>query len=170
MPHRRKIILTALMTIVLCVACDRLTKTAAELYLPKGKELSMAGGTVEFFYYENKGGIFSIEEPLPEGLRGPVFTAAVAAFLSAILLYLLFAPHPGMLSAVALSLVFGGALGNLLDRIGPHNRVIDFVSLCGGGYCTNIFNMADVAIVCGLALLTARAVFGLLRTGRRAAH
>jgi signal peptidase II len=65
-----------------------------------------------------------------------------------------------MLTLVALSLVLGGATGNLLDRVvrSPgflHGAVVDFVHV--GDFPT--FNVADSAITIGAVLLVIRALF-----------
>jgi signal peptidase II len=56
------------------------------------------------------------------------------------------------LSASALGLIIGGALGNALDRV-LHGAVADFVHLHWGSWSWYIFNVADVAIVAGVVLL-----------------
>ena len=56
------------------------------------------------------------------------------------------------LVAVAVGLVVGGALGNALDRI-VHGAVADFFSFHAYGFYWYVFNLADVAIVAGVALL-----------------
>jgi len=56
------------------------------------------------------------------------------------------------LTASALGLVVGGALGNLLDRL-RQGAVTDFLDFYIGSYHWPAFNLADVAIVCGVGLL-----------------
>lgn len=62
------------------------------------------------------------------------------------------------LTAVAIGLVMGGALGNGLDRL-IRPGVADFFSLHAFGYNWYIFNVADIAIVAGVAALLYDAVF-----------
>jgi signal peptidase II len=76
--------------------------------------------------------------------------------------------------AVALGLVLGGALGNLVDRIfrAPgflQGGVVDFISVFGpDGRVWPIFNAADSAIVCGGILGAVLAVRGIEFDGSRA--
>lgn len=59
---------------------------------------------------------------------------------------------PSSLIGAALGLVIGGALGNVLDRL-RHGAVTDFIDLHLRGYHWPAFNLADVAVVCGVAIL-----------------
>ena len=56
------------------------------------------------------------------------------------------------LTAVALGLLIGGAIGNTIDRI-IHGAVVDFVSLHAAGFYWYVFNLADVWVVAGVGLL-----------------
>lgn len=80
------------------------------------------------------------------------FFIAIAAVASALLIYLLRKPHNHRLLNLALALILGGAIGNLIDRI-RLGHVVDFVQVHGGGYFFPAFNVADSAITVGAALL-----------------
>ncbi len=67
------------------------------------------------------------------------------------------------LVAVAVGLVIGGALGNALDRI-VHGAVADFFSFHAWGFHWYVFNLADVAIVAGVALLLYDSLIGTKQT------
>lgn len=54
--------------------------------------------------------------------------------------------------AIALSLILGGAIGNIIDRF-LHGAVVDFVHLHAWGYSFYVFNLADSAISIGVVLL-----------------
>jgi signal peptidase II len=60
------------------------------------------------------------------------------------------AKHP--LQAGAIGILIGGAIGNTLDRV-LHGAVADFVLLHWGNWNWYVFNVADIAIVAGVALL-----------------
>lgn len=63
------------------------------------------------------------------------------------------------ITAAALGLVIGGALGNAVDRI-RFNAVVDFLDVHGWGYHWPAFNVADAAISVGLVLLLWESLFG----------
>jgi len=65
--------------------------------------------------------------------------------------------HP--VNAGALGLMIGGALGNALDRV-MHGAVADFYLFTLAGHEWYVFNIADVAIVAGVALLSYEMIFG----------
>jgi signal peptidase II len=62
------------------------------------------------------------------------------------------------LAAASFGLLIGGALGNALDRV-LHGAVADFVHLHWGTFSWYIFNVADIAIVAGVAVLLYDAFF-----------
>jgi signal peptidase II len=57
------------------------------------------------------------------------------------------------LRIAVLSLICGGGVGNLADRVRYHGYVTDFLNVGIGPVGTGIFNMADVALMTGMALL-----------------
>ena len=59
---------------------------------------------------------------------------------------------PGRLASIALGFVIGGALGNVVDRL-RHGAVTDFLDFHYGVWHWPAFNLADVGVVCGAALL-----------------
>jgi signal peptidase II len=79
------------------------------------------------------------------------FFLAVSIVISAAIVLLL-RRRQRPLSAFALALVLGGALGNVYDRV-TLGRVVDFIQLHAAGYYWPAFNVADSAISIGVALL-----------------
>src|SRR3546814_12793163 len=78
-----------------------------------------------------------------------------------ILLWLRRHPRDQHLVAIALSLIMGGALGNVIDRV-TRGYVVDFVDFYVGSWHFAAFNVADAAITCGAALL----LLDMLKIGR----
>lgn len=124
--------------------------------------MSFARDTFRLQYAENKGAFLSIGASLPENARGLLFTVGIGAIVLGILGYLLFVPALSHVTTVALSLIAGGGLSNLIDRIAYGGHVVDFLNIGLGGVRTGIFNIADVAIMVGVISLIVRS----LRHGR----
>jgi signal peptidase II len=81
-----------------------------------------------------------------------VFFIAIAVVASVWVVWLL-RRHPGQkLFCLALGMILGGAIGNLIDRVWL-GSVVDFVQVHSAGYFFPAFNVADSAITCGAALL-----------------
>jgi len=90
------------------------------------------------------------------------FFACFAILMSVVLVVWLLRLGPREhLMAAALSLVVGGAVGNLIDRV-LTGRVVDFIDLYVGDWHWPAFNVADSAITLGVALL----LLGNLRAGQ----
>jgi signal peptidase II len=153
---------TVLLVILSCIGFDQCTKWLAKTYLPKHDMISMAGDTVRILYVENRGAFLSLGASLPEKWRAILFTGAVAVLLAALTFYLLFFASIGRTMLAAFSLICGGGLSNLYDRIAYHGYVIDFLNLGIGPLRTGIFNAADTAILAGTLLL----FFAARRPGR----
>jgi signal peptidase II len=80
------------------------------------------------------------------------FFTAVAIAISAAIVYTLSRNGDNPVLCSSLSLVLGGALGNLYDRL-TLGHVVDFVQLHAAGYYWPAFNVADSAISIGVAIL-----------------
>jgi signal peptidase II len=145
--------LTVLLVILACLGFDQCTKWLAKTYLPKHDVISMAGDTVRIQYVENRGAFLSLGASLPDKWRAVIFTGAVAVLLAALTIYLLFFASLGRTKLAAFSLICGGGLSNLYDRIAYDGYVIDFLNLGIGPLRTGIFNGADTTIVVGTLLL-----------------
>jgi len=135
------------------VVVDQLTKAWAVAALGDGP-VSIVGDDVELRLSRNTGGAFSLFQGFTPLL------AILAVVLAIVLVRTLRRTDDGWL-VVALALVLGGAIGNLVDRLvrSPgflRGAVVDFVSV--GGFPT--FNVADAAITVGAVLLVARVLLG----------
>jgi signal peptidase II len=124
------------------IAADQASKAVVADTL-RTRNIDMLNGAIRLTYTRNTGAAFSI---LPSG--GLVFAVvAVAVSLGIVVYYRRVASGPALMRA-GLALVLGGAIGNLIDRI-RLGYVVDFIDL----RWWPVFNVADSAIVIGVALL-----------------
>ncbi len=138
------------------VACDQATKHVARQALEPGSHHDLLGGLVQFTLAENSGGFLSLGQALPLSLRLLVFTVATAFFIVAVFITLLRSlSAPTGLYHAGLALLAAGGLGNLVDRLLRGGLVTDFCILRIGSLHTGIFNLADVALLVGVALAIA---------------
>lgn len=109
-------------------------------------------GFFHLTYIRNPGAAFGLLADQGNGFRFVFFgiTSLVAVVLLGVLLYK--APQDQWLMPLAISLVLGGALGNLLDRI-RFGEVVDFLDFFVKDFHWPAFNVADSAITVGIAIL-----------------
>lgn len=109
-------------------------------------------------HVENRGAAFGIfnDSPSEWKIAMLVLFSIVALVIVSALLWR--SSHSMTASAVGLSLILGGALGNLWDRL-LSGRVVDFLLVYIGSYQWPAFNVADSAIVVGAALLVFEILF-----------
>ncbi|MFN2388089.1 MAG: signal peptidase II [Actinomycetota bacterium] len=125
------------------VALDQLTKSAAVAALADGP-IEVIPGVLTLRLHSNTGGAFGILQGYPG-----FFLVATAVVMITILLWARRVDDRRLL--IPLGLVLGGGGGNLADRLfrGDHRSVVDFVDL----HVWPLFNVADAAIVAGVALI-----------------
>jgi len=133
------------------VGCDRVTKHAAATLLADAPERSFLGDTVRLTYAENTGAFLSLGADLPAEWRMLVLTLATGLLLAALAMMAVRRRWQGTRLLGAALIVAGGG-SNWLDRIAA-GAVVDFLNVGIGPVRTGIFNVADVAIVIGVALI-----------------
>jgi signal peptidase II len=134
------------------VGCDQLTKYAARATLRGRGTVQVIGRFLVLRYAENQGAFLGLGADWPALLRSLVFGAFSLALVVAALLYVIRRPHMTLLQTAALSLVIGGGMGNLIDRLARAGYVTDFLNLGVGALRTGIFNAADLFLMAGVAL------------------
>jgi len=139
--------------LAVCASCDHGTKQLAESRLASGESVTCCAGAVRLELAHNPGALLSVGAGLAPALRGGVFVLLTPIALA---LFGVLAARAGLASGSALAglgLVAGGGLGNWVDRLLHEGAVTDFVSIGFGRMRTGIFNVADVCIVVGVAIL-----------------
>lgn len=130
-----------ILAIALCIAADQAVKLYVVSHLALYETAPLLPGVVELFYIQNTGGGFSILTNHTQLLT--ILTAAVMAVIAFLLVKKVF-PHP--LAMWTLTLILGGGLGNLADRV-RLGYVVDMFNFQFMNY--PVFNVADILVVCG---------------------
>lgn len=151
--YLRTNLILALLAAVSCVGCDQITKRLAKSILLESGPQSYFADFLRLHYTENPGVAFSLGSNWPEEVRLVLFIIGPALCLAVLLIYMLRADSRGVAHLLALGLVLGGGVGNLLDRVFHDGRVIDFLNLGIGAFRSAIFNLADTAISLGMIIL-----------------
>jgi len=134
------------------VGLDQITKVVARDRLESRPPISLLGGIVRLFYVENPGAFLGLGAGLSEATRYWLFTVIVGGFLVGLFLYIFLNRGLSLIEIIAFSLILGGGLSNLIDRL-LYDYVIDFMVIGIGRLRTGVFNVADVAITAGVGLL-----------------
>ena len=141
----------SLVAIVVLVAADQWTKYLAATKLIGNKVVVIIPKFFDFSLVYNAGAAFGLGNNWPPIARKIVFLgiSCLAAVLMLILLYRL--RSEGWLPTVALTLIFSGAVGNLIDRF-RFSYVVDFIHVFYKDYHWPHFNIADSCISIGVGL------------------
>ena len=115
--------------------------------------MAVLPGFFDLTHVRNPGGDFSFFASGPAEQRMIFFIGSTLLAIVLLVVFLWRLEPEVRLSAFALGIIFGGALGNLIDRL-SYGEVIDFLDFhLWGGYTWPTFNLADSAIVVGVAIL-----------------
>jgi signal peptidase II len=150
---RRNYISLFLVITAAVIALDRITKRLVVEHLAPGQTHTVIPGVFRISHVLNTGAAFSAfaDSASPTTvLYGLIGFSILAVLIVSVTLYR--SRHAVTASAVALSLILGGALGNLWDRALYHH-VIDFLEVHIVHYHWPDFNVADSCIVIGACLL-----------------
>jgi signal peptidase II len=147
-----------LLLAAIIVLLDRWTKQLVAVRIPLYTHIQIIPGFFRLTHTENTGAAFSLFADSPSHWRTALLiTFSVVAMI--VVLGLLWKQKQALtISGVALSLILGGAIGNLWDRV-ARGRVVDFLLFYVKQYQWPVFNLADSAIVVGASLLVIEILF-----------
>lgn len=147
---------------VVTVVADQISKFLVVTYLPLNEVVPVVGDLLQFRHVKNPGAAFSL---------GLDYTWIFSILATAVTIFIIvFSPR--ILSrgwAVVFGLLLGGVLGNLIDRLFREpgfgvGHVVDFLKI---PLLPAIFNIADVAITCAMALFLILTIMGVNLNGTR---
>jgi len=138
--------------LLLSVGLDRWTKLLAIEHLKDQPMRDVAGRFFQLVFVENTGAFLSFGAGFPDAVKLIVLTIMPSVLLGALLLYTLFSTQLNTWQVIAFSLISGGGISNLFDRI-TEGKVVDFMIMGIGALRTGVFNTADVCIMIGLFMM-----------------
>lgn len=149
--QRKYIILIAFSALI--VAIDQVLKMYIHLHYQVGESTPVLPGFFNITYVRNPGAAFGFLAQTHPNFRENFFLLMPPIALVIILVIMKTVPDHDFTQIFALSAVFGGAVGNYIDRL-QFRYVIDFLDFHWKEvYTWPAFNIADSAIVCGVAVL-----------------
>ena len=139
-------------TLLIAVPADQISKRLVTQSFYYGERLPVIPGFFDLTHVRNPGGAFSLLAGGPSDWRLPFFLSAGVIAISLLFIFYRRLPAKARVSAAALGMILGGALGNLTDRV-VYGEVIDWLDLHVASYSWPTFNVADSCIVVGVCVL-----------------
>lgn len=140
------------------VTVDQLTKFFIIAYLPLHDTIPVISGLFNIIHIKNPGGAFGLLANLSPGMRTLIFLFISSLAVGLILYFYFKAPANHTWLAVGFAMIFGGAVGNLIDRI-RFGVVTDFLDFYISEYHWPAFNVADSAITVGIGIFAFHLLF-----------
>jgi signal peptidase II len=129
---------------------DWVSKALIQRFMDPYQQVDVIGQYVRLTYIFNPGAAFGIH--LGEASRLVFLLLSVVALVALVAMFHLTPAHNSR-RLMAIALIVGGAVGNLLDRVRHAHGVVDFLDVGVGGVRWPVFNVADVAVTAGAVLL-----------------
>jgi signal peptidase II len=140
------------------VLLDQVTKALVGFYLQPYHSIAVIPGFFNLTHILNPGGAFGFLAGADPILRKIVFLFVSFLAVVLILWYYFKTPASYPLLATAFAMIFGGAIGNLIDRIRT-GKVVDFLDFYLGNLHYPAFNVADSAITIGIGIFILHLLF-----------
>ncbi|MBD3334563.1 MAG: signal peptidase II [Candidatus Eisenbacteria bacterium] len=148
----RRMVLIGLI-VCACLLVDQVTKVVARAELPSLTPITLLGDTIRLQYVENAGAMLGLGSEMAPQTRFFVFIVLVAVALAGLLVFAILRRQLSHGRTIAIALILGGGISNLVDRIINDGVVRDFLNVGFGPVRTGIFNVADMVILTGLSVL-----------------
>ena len=140
------------------ILLDQFTKYLVLRMIPLYKSITVIPGFFNLTHIHNPGGAFGFMAQNGSPWRHWMFLIAAVVALSMILYFYHHAPRTHPFLGLGLSLIFGGAIGNLIDRL-RFGEVIDFLDFYVAHLHWPTFNLADSAVTVGVGIFVLHIVF-----------
>jgi signal peptidase II len=142
----------------LVVLADQITKALILRYLPLHKSIPVIAGIFDITHVLNPGGAFGLLADLSVVMRTVIFLFISSLAVGLVFYFYIKTPRSHTFLSIGFALIFGGAIGNLIDRV-RFGMVVDFLDLYIGQYHWPAFNIADSAITVGIFIFIYHLLF-----------
>lgn len=134
------------------IVLDQITKALVRALLPLHESVGVVPRLLDFTHVRNTGAAFGLLNTADIPFKPVLMTAIALAALATIGLFAARTTAAEPVTRTGLALVFGGATGNLIDRV-TAGYVVDFIDVYWGSWHFWTFNVADSAITVGACLM-----------------
>lgn len=138
--------------LVLNVSCDQISKSIVRKRIGENEQFFVVGNYMKLMRVENEGAFLSLGDSLPKAVRFILLSLLPLAVLGFGMGYLFIKNNIPKSTLLGFAFVIGGGMGNLYDRL-VYGSVTDFMHIDFVIFQTGIFNMADVSIMTGVAIV-----------------
>ena len=140
------------------VIIDQITKAIVLAKMALYQSITVIPGFFSLTHIHNPGGAFGFLAQQDASIRIGIFILASSVAIFFIFLFYRQIPKTHPFLSAGLALIFGGAIGNLIDRL-RFGKVVDFLDFYVGALHWPAFNVADSAITVGVAIFIAHLLF-----------
>lgn len=144
--------LVVISILVLNVSCDQISKAMVRNRIDENEQISVVNPYFTLMRVENEGAFLSLGDSLPKMARFILLALFPLAVLGFGIGYLFLKRNISKSVLLGFAFVIGGGMGNLYDRL-VYGSVTDFMHMDFVIFKTGIFNMADVSIMTGIAIV-----------------
>lgn len=154
-------LLSWIIVIVAAVAVDQVSKILVIKYLKDIVSVELIPGVFRFTYVENRGAAFGMLSD-----NRWVFMIISTLAIGALIVYLWKFRPDSRLACLALSMIAGGGIGNMIDRVAL-GYVVDFIDFCAfPSVWMWVFNIADAFVCVGAGLLILWLIISMVQESR----
>ena len=142
----------------LVIIIDQITKAIILSFIPLYRSIAVVQGFFSLTHIQNPGGAFGFMSNQSSSLLNIIFLFVASLAICLVFYFYINTPKKYNLLATGFALIFGGAIGNMIDRI-RLGKVVDFLDFYIGNLHWPAFNVADSAIFVGIVIFLFHLLF-----------
>lgn len=147
-----------LILITVNIGCDQVSKSIVREKVNYHEDIELIADYFILTKVENTGALLSLGSSLSPSVKKVVLLLLPSLLLFALLVFVLFQSELEKQMIAGLCFIVGGGIGNIFDRF-LYGSVTDFLHIDLGLFRTGVFNMADVSVMTGTALVIVHGFF-----------